>query len=1281
MRQLLGILILLLLVSVSFASVKVLERSEGQILLEFRLEDYALTEQDGFIRIDVAGFDYASQPGAPLIPYQELKVGLPPAGGMSARVLNSTNQTIRLQNRLLPVPEVRMGAQLSEYHYLVDEELYRAEPQPLLSELPAGSFRGYSFVPLLLHPFAYDGNSELVITTQALIAVSLSGDLSFRALPEQDDLAELFLAKLVNSEQAKQWRNELRSPVNFAAFSQSDHWLRLETDKEGMYRITPSQLSGFPVADIDPRSFRLFSTGGDLLPFQIVTPGPEFKEVPIRVVGEEDGSFDSADYIVFYGGSRDGVSKHQGLTLTPTHYNPYSQNNVYWLTFGGSFSSPVQRMPVLPLTGDHVMQTSTHREQARLETETHRRSLIGFGWFMTRMFSNSTAEYEFQIPLSDVDTSQPQLLSFMMQQEDINSDIYHNINVFVNNIPVEDASGGTVFTWRGTGTYTFQRNVSGFVSGNNTVRIRVIRTGTDNLFLDYITVDYYRLLHKSAVQYSVNQPVLAYDQNIRYNFTGNANTSIYRVNSFSDVAMVPLQTTDNGFYFVAPGIAGTRFLLSSSTELFSPVNITNVVPEDLTAFPTAVDNIIITTDEFLSQAQNLAQMYQQLMNRQSKVVKQSAIFDQFNGGHPDPAALRQFIRYVYHHYPTPRLSSVTLLGLGTTDWRNFSGQAASRNKIMAYQRNQIASDDYFVMISNSFYPEVAIGRYPVRNSNELNNMLSNFQRYTAERQPGWWRNSMVFLGDDLFNGSQTSYENLHTQQTQSAAAVVNPSILVDKIFAWEYEYDEFQNKPGARDDMIAAINEGRLVWYYIGHGSYDKLGAEDYFNGASDMGRFANPDKLPFFMAASCKVTHFDYWGFDSLGQKVVLLNNLGAIASYSASRMSAPYNNAPMMELLLKSLANQRNPVGYAIMDAKIQYTGSNDNDATYILMGDPLLRIIPPVRDSVMTVQGFTPGNREPLRARQQAVVNGSFDPTTIDGIAEIRVFNTETSYNLDWQTLVSHRGSTLFKGSISVAGGEYSAAFIVPDDVSTGNSGKIVSYIWDEAARQDYTNYFHPLPLSDEAVAVQNPDAPRIEIFLASLDFRPGDTVGTNPTLYAKISDSNGINITGSAGHNILLIIDNSLQPIPVTGYFSYNTDSFTEGLLVYPLSNLSEGPHTVQIVAFDNFNLPAVASTQFMVKKSGELSLERFLIYPNPMQRDTNFTFLLSQDSDLEIGIFTVSGRKIHSFKALGRQGFNSIAWNGKDGRGDRLANNTYFVKVTARSGNRKAEKTERLVIYN
>ncbi len=1280
MKKVLALLALTLLIAVASGSVRVLERTPSQLLLEYRLDGFELGEVDDHVRLEVSGMDHEIVPGAPLLPLDEIKIGLPPGARVRAQLVSSQQRQLTLARRLLPVPEVQMNQSISEHQYRIDESLYLAGPRPLLTLLETSSFRGVGFVPLEIRPFGYDGRFGLSVTDQALIRIDIDGDTSFRGLPLPDELTDMFIAGLVNPDQARQWQNPIRDGIYFADFSRADYWLRLETESEAMYSIGPEQLAGFPLADIDPRSFRLFSNGGTLLPFTIVNPGNEFMEIPIRVTGEEDGSFDPGDRIVFFGSTRDGIDKNISLQNASTYFNPYSGNMVYWLTFAGEFGGDPLRMETLPLQTTWTTQTSSFRELTRLESESQRRDIIGFDWYMTRLFGNANADYEFELFLPDLDPSQTQFLSFAIRQEDVDTSIWHNINVFVNGVPVlADTLGSTTFSWRGTAEYLFYKEASGFISGENTIRIRVLRNSTDNLFLNWITVDHTRLINKGQGQNAINQKTLNYDVPVRYDLSGSANTRVYRVNGFADVKMVPLQGSGGANYFVSEGDSDTRYWLSADTEFLVPVNFSLLEPADLTGIQAQYDNIIITADEFQTQAQSLAEMYLQDLGKRSLVVTQSEVFNQFNGGHPDPAALRQFLRYAWQNYPAPRISSVTLLGLGTIDWRNFSGQASAKNKIIVYQRSMISSDDYFVMLTQSAYPELAVGRWPVSNATELANMLSNWQNYVREPQSGWWRNSALVLGDDLFNGSSTAYENIHTRQTENAGNVIHPSLLTDKIFAWEYEYDEFQNKPEARDDMFAAINEGRLIWYYIGHGQFDKLGAEDYFNGASDMGRFNNPNKLPLFMAASCKVSHFDYWGFESLGQKTVLMNNLGAIASYSATRVSAPYSNAPMMEFLLDNLTNGRNSLGQSIMMAKIQHTQSNDNDATYVLLGDPLLRVVPPLRDSLMTVVGQT-HEQETLHARELATLTGGFSPSLASGTAEVKAFNTKTEYDFDWQTHVTHRGAPLYSGSATVESGAYQSSFIVPDDVISGETGLIVSYLWDPVLKQDYTNYHHPLSLSDAAVTAENLDAPEINLYLGSYDFRSGDTVGTSTTLYARISDSNGINLTGSSGHNILLILDNALQPLPVTEFFSYDKDSHTAGLLTYPLAGLSEGPHTLQIIAFDNFNLPSVASADFTVKDSGELAIESFLIYPNPMQNSTSFTFMLSRDCDLSIDIYSISGKKIHSFDAWGKQGFNAIPWDGRDQRGDRFANNTYFVKLRASSDGLRAEATERLVIY-
>lgn len=1281
MKKLLSIFVLVAAVAAG-ATIRVLESSDSHILLEYSLGDFKLHEAGDFLHLELPGVDYENRVGAPLLPLEEIKAALPPAGHATAILLSSSQRTQSLSKRLLPVPEVRMGETISEHIYHIDEALYREPSKPLLEMLEPSTFRDLRFVALEIRPFSYDGQLSLQITDQALIRIDIHGDSSQRGSAPKDELTLAFAETLANPQHAVEFHSPLKQQIHYADFSKSDHWLRLETDRDGLFRIGPEHFGDFPLEDIDPRSFRLFSNGGQLLSHEIQNPGNEFVEVPIRVVGAEDGSFDPQDYIVFYGTNRDGFSKNTSLQYSPTYFNPYGGNTVWWLSFAGEFSGEPLRMQTLPAQQDWNQQTDRFTENLRVEKENHRREVIGFDWYMTRMFGNSTAEYEFGLQLSDPVPGQSGTLSFSIRQEDVSwNQTQHKINVFLNDEPIYNSSGANIFNWTGTGTYVFSRQVSNLINGQNTLRIKVIRSSTDNLFLDWITLNYSRRIHKSDTQIGVKQMDLNYGIPVRYNISGNTNTRIYRVNSFAEVAMLPLQQSGSQSFFVGEGDSYTTYWLSGDSELHEPLNVAFKNPGDLTANPTQHDNIIISPDEFVDQAQALTDMYLLDYGLRSRVVKQNDIFDQFNGGHPDPVALRQFLRYAYYNYSWPRLSSVTLLGLGTLDWRNFSGQAQPKNKIITYQKNFISSDDYFVMLTQPSYPELMVGRYPVSNETELAVMLSNFENYTRNPQGGWWRNSSILLGDDLYNGSSQAYENIHTRQTQKASKFIHPSMLTDKIFAWEYPYDQFQNKPEARDDMFKAINEGRLLWYYIGHGSYDKLGSEDYFNGAADMGRFNNSGKLPFFMAASCNVSHFDYWGFESLGQKTVLMDDLGAIASYSATRRSSAHSNAPMMEYLLENITHKRYSLGKSIMLAKIDFTSNNDNDATYILFGDPHLNVVPPIRNEQMTVNAeHNALDDETLRPRDLVSIEGSFSGSGANGIAEVKVFDTENEYNLDWETRVSHRGAQLFFGQSTLEGGSYQSSFIVPDDATAGNTGLIVSYFWDPLEKQDYTNYRHPVSYSDNAVSVENPGAPKIELFLGSLDFRPGDAVSPNTTLYAKIEDENGINLTGSSGHGILLVIDNSLQPIAITDYFSYNLDSHTSGQLAYPLSELSEGPHTLQLIAFDNFNLPAVATVDFTVKKAGELTIERFLIYPNPMENDTNFTFLLSQDCDLDIDIFTITGKKAHSIKTFGKQGFNSVRWDGKDERGHRLANNTYFVKIRAKTQDLKAEALERLVIF-
>ncbi len=691
--------------------------------------------------------------------------------------------------------------------------------------------------------------------------------------------------------------------------------------------------------------------------------------------------------------------------------------------------------------------------------------------------------------------------------------------------------------------------------------------------------------------------------------------------------------------------------------------------------------IYITPQEFLQQTEELAQFHSDNFGLVPIIKEQQAIFDQYvPDGEADPAAIKEYIDETWQSLSEEdELKYVILVGSGTSDWFN----STEKNRIITYGD----SDDNFVMFTANF-AELIIGRIPAQNEDQLDFYLERLRTYVEEPEPGWWRNTMVLLADDenkdasvegYTNGSGLDHTNL-AQETQD---ILNEGFFVDKVLGLEYNFDEYNNKPDARDVLISKINDGCLIWYYIGHGNPDVLGDEDYFRGSQHLRLLDNLPYLPLFLAASCSVGEFDSPSFDCIAERLLFLESGGSIASLAASRTCSGSANTDIMKGLLRKLVNERYSLGDAVYYAKL-FTFQVGTGKKYNILGDPVINILPPV-DS-----GYITNIPDSIRARELISINADLDAADqVNGTGTIRVFDSEydvyytnTLNDHTYEVTYSRNGSIFYKGGVELMNDVFSASFIVPDDVRFGEQGKIVNYIYDEISDQDYVTFESGIYYSSEPADSSSGDLPEVSLWLDSRSFLSGDYVSTSPQLIAEIEDSNGINILGSAGHRILVLLDEEVDPIDVTDGFTYYTGSYTTGELQFQLPILEEGYHFLRLIVFDNFNNPTVAETEFRVRSSGSLTIEQMLVYPNPVSKDGYFTFVITEDAEITVSIYTITGRKIRTLpKTQCSSGYNQLYWDGKDGDGDRIANNTYFYKIKAKqSGNGKVtEEIGKLII--
>ncbi len=87
------------------------------------------------------------------------------------------------------------------------------------------------------------------------------------------------------------------------------------------------------------------------------------------------------------------------------------------------------------------------------------------------------------------------------------------------------------------------------------------------------------------------------------------------------------------------------------------------------------------------------------------------------------------------------------------------------------------------------------------------------------------------------------------------------------------------------------------------------------------------------------------------------------------------------------------------------------------------------------------------------------------------------------------------------------------------------------------------------------------------------------------------------------------------------------------------------------------------------------------YPNPLKRETTFTYQLSLDADeVSITIYTTSGRKVKTLTEVsGNEGYNESAWDARDDDGVLLANGVYFYRIRAVAGEQTSQLLGRLAV--
>lgn len=145
---------------------------------------------------------------------------------------------------------------------------------------------------------------------------------------------------------------------------------KIATTETGIYKLSYDFLSdlGVAVEDIDPRHIQLYENGGKPLKEVLATGNriDDLMENSIWASGENDGSFDSGDFILFYAMG----TKYWNYDASKDQYfhssNPYSDQSHYFIKIGNSNGKRITTQPSLSGT---AYTSSSYDALQHYETE------------------------------------------------------------------------------------------------------------------------------------------------------------------------------------------------------------------------------------------------------------------------------------------------------------------------------------------------------------------------------------------------------------------------------------------------------------------------------------------------------------------------------------------------------------------------------------------------------------------------------------------------------------------------------------------------------------------------------------------------------------------------------------------------------------------------------------------------------------------------------------------------------------------------------------------------
>ena len=198
--------------------------------------------------------------------------------------------------------------------------------------------------------------------------------------------------------------------------------------------------------------------------------------------------------------------------------------------------------------------------------------------------------------------------------------------------------------------------------------------------------------------------------------------------------------------------------------------------------------------------------------------------------------------YIADYYNTKGLTFVLLVG-----------DAAQVPTL--YASGGASDPSYAYIVGDDHYPDLFVGRFSAENIAQVETQVNRTITYERDPQAGAeWYKKGIGIGSEYGVGDDGEYDYQHIRNIRTLLLNFTYS-YVDEFYGGSQGGGDAPGEPTTT--MIStALNEGRSIINYCGHGSPTSWGTSGFSN--SNVNALTNDNMLPFITSVACNNGEFD---------------------------------------------------------------------------------------------------------------------------------------------------------------------------------------------------------------------------------------------------------------------------------------------------------------------------------------------------------------------------------------------------------------------------------------